>query len=253
MRIRVRVDVRHPLKKEKKVKSEGGEWCVVNFKYEKLGIFCFVCRLMGHAENKCEVRFSMENDDGVRAWSNELRAEYRRRGGRPMSRWLTEEGGSSGVTGGRNNFDSEFNASGAGVVPTVPNSQSMQSQGIANVESHSDVITFSTANSVTFPTNNHTLNQLSIHPKPYDPQSSIYAAAHLLPNHHPDQPLISINQPKNNDPPADIKISEQLLPIYNPDKSIINQLSPINNSAFTSLSLSPIVTDNIKQQSVFSF
>jgi hypothetical protein len=256
MRIRVRVDVRQPLKKEKKVKSEGGEWCMVKFKYEKLGIFCFVCGLMGHAENKCEVRFSMESDDGVRAWSNELRAEYRKRGGRPMSRWLTEEGGSSGVTGGRNNFDSEFIASGAGVVPTFPNNQSLQSQSLENVESQSAVITFSSVNSVTVPStssNKHTLNQLLIHSKPFDPQSSISAAAQLLPNHHYDQPLISINHPKNNDTPVDKTISEQLLPIYNPDKSIINQLSPINNSAFTSLSLSPIVTDNIKQQSVFSF
>ncbi|MCI85918.1 hypothetical protein A2U01_0107197, partial [Trifolium medium] len=43
---------------------------------------------MGHAENKCEVRFAMENDDGSRGWSGAIRAEARRTGGRLTSRWL---------------------------------------------------------------------------------------------------------------------------------------------------------------------
>jgi hypothetical protein len=93
MRLRVKVDVRQPLKKNTKVKNREGEWCEVKFKYEKLGVFCFVCGVMGHAENKCEVRFAMEHDDGIREWSNEIRAEPRRQGGRLVSRWLREEGG----------------------------------------------------------------------------------------------------------------------------------------------------------------
>jgi hypothetical protein len=91
MRLRVTVDVRQPLKKNTKVKNKEGGWCEVQFKYEKLGIFCFVCGIMGHAENKCEVRFAMEQDDGVRAWSNDIRADPRRPGGRLVSRWLREE------------------------------------------------------------------------------------------------------------------------------------------------------------------
>jgi hypothetical protein len=50
----------------------------VKFKYEKLGVFCFVCGIMGHAENKCVVRFEMEEDNGVRDWTPEIRAETRR-------------------------------------------------------------------------------------------------------------------------------------------------------------------------------
>jgi hypothetical protein len=91
MRLRVKVDVRKPLKKSTKVKNKEGGWCEVLFKYEKLGIFCFVCGIMGHAENKCEIRFAMEQDDGVREWSNEIRAEPRRAGGRLVSRWLRED------------------------------------------------------------------------------------------------------------------------------------------------------------------
>jgi 14-3-3 protein epsilon len=93
MRIRVRVDVRQPLKKETKVKNREGEWCIVKFKYEKLGIFCFLCGIMGHAENKCELRYAMEQDDGRREWSAEIRADTRRQGGRQVSRWLREERG----------------------------------------------------------------------------------------------------------------------------------------------------------------
>jgi hypothetical protein len=100
MRIRVKVDVRLPLKKDTKVKDRTGGWCTVNFKYEKLGVFCFVCGIMGHAENKCPVRFSMEEDSGIREWSSEIRADNRRQGGRLTSRWLREETGSREEHGG---------------------------------------------------------------------------------------------------------------------------------------------------------
>jgi hypothetical protein len=58
---------------------------------------------MGHAENKCGVRFSMDNDDGRREWSGELRVDQRRGGGRQTSRWLREErdGGGGFAGGGR--------------------------------------------------------------------------------------------------------------------------------------------------------
>jgi hypothetical protein len=102
MRIRVRIDVRMPLKKIAKVKDKEGRWCTVNFKYEKLGIFCFVCGIMGHAENKCEVRFSMEQDDGTRGWSADIRADSRRQGSRIVSRWLNDERSGGPVQGGVN-------------------------------------------------------------------------------------------------------------------------------------------------------
>jgi hypothetical protein len=57
-------------------------------------MFCFVCGVMGHAENKCPVRFAMEEDNGVREWSSELRADSRKQGGKFTSRWLRDERGS---------------------------------------------------------------------------------------------------------------------------------------------------------------
>jgi hypothetical protein len=92
MRVKVRVDVRSLLKIEKKIKLNGGMGGVVKFKYEKLGLFCFVCGILGHAENKCEIKYAMERDNGMRSWSNEIRAEVRRPSGRVDSRWLREEG-----------------------------------------------------------------------------------------------------------------------------------------------------------------
>lgn len=114
MRLRVRFDVRKPLKIEKKIKATGGDWCVVNFKYEKLGTFCFVCGVLGHAENKCEVRFSQEDDGALRRWSNVIRAAQWRPGGRGESKWLREEGGSRGDMASRKGSVSENGGANSG-------------------------------------------------------------------------------------------------------------------------------------------
>lgn len=89
--LRVKLDVRQPLKQQAKVKNKGGEWCMVNFKYEKLGLFCFFCGLLGHSEQKYEVRFAMAEEDGVQGWSNNIREYLRRNGGGVSSRWLKNE------------------------------------------------------------------------------------------------------------------------------------------------------------------
>jgi 14-3-3 protein epsilon len=122
MRLRIKMDVRVPLKKGTRVKDRNGNWCTVRFKYEKLGIFCFVCGIMGHAENRCETRFAMEVDDGSREWSNDLGAEPRRVAGRPKSRWLVEERGGSRKEGGRvNNGRSQSSGESSNQDPTVFN------------------------------------------------------------------------------------------------------------------------------------
>jgi 14-3-3 protein epsilon len=58
MRIRVKLDVRKPLKKDTKVTNKEGQWCTVNFKYEKLGIFASFAVLWGM--RKTSVKFVLE-------------------------------------------------------------------------------------------------------------------------------------------------------------------------------------------------
>lgn len=53
MRIRVRIDVNEPLKRRMHMKKPGGTWVWINFKYERLPIFCFYCGVMGHSDQFC--------------------------------------------------------------------------------------------------------------------------------------------------------------------------------------------------------
>ncbi|KAL8481642.1 hypothetical protein ACS0TY_027958 [Phlomoides rotata] len=76
---------------------------VVNFKYEKLNQFCFVCGHLGHTKNLCEVVFNTpEGEDIRRDWGTWLKA--------PDRRWLRGEAGGmerdsmSRGAGGRENM-----------------------------------------------------------------------------------------------------------------------------------------------------
>jgi hypothetical protein len=91
MRIRVLVDVRLPLKRHKKIKKLDGDSKMVNFKYERLGTFCYVCGLLGHSENRCPKLFDMAATEHTRGWSPELRADMgKRQSGE--SKWLRHGG-----------------------------------------------------------------------------------------------------------------------------------------------------------------
>lgn len=46
-RIRVAIDVSKPLKKGMKLKKNSGEWSTVEFRYERLPTFCFLCGIIG--------------------------------------------------------------------------------------------------------------------------------------------------------------------------------------------------------------
>lgn len=52
MRIRVRIDVRKPLKRKKKITTKSGKEYVVHCKYEHLGDLCFVCGMLSHTERR---------------------------------------------------------------------------------------------------------------------------------------------------------------------------------------------------------
>jgi hypothetical protein len=235
MRLRVRIDVRLPLKKDAKVKDKEGKWCTVKIKYEKLGIFCFVCGVMGHTENKCEVRFSMEQDDGVREWSAEIRADNRRQGGRLTSRWLREDGG--GPTEARGGDGSRQPQNSAGNTNSGPT--------IADLASNSS----SVFHNRTCP------NQQAIIIN-HDQSSPINSLAHMS-NH------LSNNNNNNNSQimptlitPTQANISNNIpVPSFMLHNNLANPVttpnihSTLNTNQFTPITLNRPVADNINSHS----
>lgn len=73
-RIRVTMDVEKPIKRRMKVKREGGAWSWINFKYERISTFCFVCGLLGHSERDCGIVYDNPEKEIERAYGVWLRA-----------------------------------------------------------------------------------------------------------------------------------------------------------------------------------
>ncbi|KAK6159100.1 hypothetical protein DH2020_006414 [Rehmannia glutinosa] len=95
MRIRVRLDVRKPLKCYKKIRRLNGDCAILNLKYERLGIFCFICGLLGDSDKFCEQAFTDKPDEVPREWGTWLRANTRQTdGGSSGDKWLRSEDGS---------------------------------------------------------------------------------------------------------------------------------------------------------------
>ncbi|KAK8489971.1 hypothetical protein V6N11_065394 [Hibiscus sabdariffa] len=69
MRIRVRLDIRSPLKRRKKLLLPTGQSGFVSFQYEKLKLLCYRCGKLGHGEGFCPLRVLQEQDEGIRVKS----------------------------------------------------------------------------------------------------------------------------------------------------------------------------------------
>lgn len=92
MRLRVRVDVRKPLKGKKKICRKDKSEVVVQCKYERLGDFCFICGMLSHTERFCKKKPVSNSGEAIREWGSWLRAPPRRAAGASKSKWLREEG-----------------------------------------------------------------------------------------------------------------------------------------------------------------
>ncbi|CAN0857693.1 hypothetical protein LINGRAHAP2_LOCUS6876 [Linum grandiflorum] len=80
MRIRVRLDIRKSLQREKSMKKPHRE-VLAKFKYEKLPTFCFLCGRIGHIDRYCPIRWRFpEGTELVKLWDEPLRAPVRRAG-----------------------------------------------------------------------------------------------------------------------------------------------------------------------------
>lgn len=88
LRVRVSLNLDMPLKRRMKLKRSEEQWCWVEFKYEGVPTFCFVCGLVGHSEKFCEKIFDTPLEIIEKPYGAWLRAEPRRRSHTIGTKWL---------------------------------------------------------------------------------------------------------------------------------------------------------------------
>ncbi|KAF4377357.1 hypothetical protein G4B88_005835 [Cannabis sativa] len=88
LRVRVWIDVRKPIKCIRKISTDQSSWYWVNFKYEKLPTFCFICGIIGHAERFCPRLFEKPLHLHDKPYGLELRASNQRRQSSFGAQWL---------------------------------------------------------------------------------------------------------------------------------------------------------------------
>ncbi|CAN1840638.1 Uncharacterized protein At4g02000 [Linum perenne] len=106
MRIRVTVDIRKPLRREKRLRKANGESALCDFKYERLPNFCYICGKIGHIDRYCEILYRVPTDKIERLWSKDLRAPSMKKREMTNGRWLNRReeagaGASNSILGGR--------------------------------------------------------------------------------------------------------------------------------------------------------
>nr|GLL21993.1 uncharacterized protein LOC109174453 [Ipomoea trifida] len=87
-RVRVAVDVGKPLKTKMKLKRDNGAWSIVEFRYERLPTFCFLCGILGHGEKFCHKVFRGSGVDVEKSYGPWLRAGQRRGTQLVNQRWV---------------------------------------------------------------------------------------------------------------------------------------------------------------------
>ncbi|PNY15691.1 hypothetical protein L195_g012392 [Trifolium pratense] len=96
MRVRVAIKVDEPLKQGLTFEKEDGGVVHVFFKYERLGIFCFLCGVLGHTESFCPKRVEPGFVEGEKEWGNFLRSNSSSiGGGSTINKWLYDSRGQS--------------------------------------------------------------------------------------------------------------------------------------------------------------
>lgn len=86
-RIKIKLGIRKPLKRKKKITRKNVAEVIVNCNYERLGDFCFSCRLVSHTERFCEKFLDREGEVINKEWRAWLRPTPRRMGVTVKSKW----------------------------------------------------------------------------------------------------------------------------------------------------------------------
>ncbi|XP_019167860.1 PREDICTED: uncharacterized protein LOC109163565 [Ipomoea nil] len=77
-RIRVSLDITKALKKQMKLKQGVGSWAIIDFRYERLPTFCFLCGLIGHGDRHCRLALERHDPKAKKPYGAWLRATSRR-------------------------------------------------------------------------------------------------------------------------------------------------------------------------------
>lgn len=103
LRVRVILNIDKPLKRRMKICRSKEDWFWVNFKYERLPTFCFICGILGHSEKYCERLFDEPLETIAKPYGLFMKALDRRPVKQIGAKWLkdgrTQAGASNGYGG----------------------------------------------------------------------------------------------------------------------------------------------------------
>lgn len=92
MCVKIRFDVRKPLKRKKKITKRNLTEFVVACKYERLEEFCFRFGLVSHIERFYRRTINEKREEVMQDWGNWLRAPPKRQANQSKSKWLRDDG-----------------------------------------------------------------------------------------------------------------------------------------------------------------
>lgn len=118
MRIKVSIDVRKPFKRRMRLKKAGGEWLWIDFKYERLQVFCFICGLLGHTEKQCPSLYDCPEGAIIKPYGHWMKAPTRRNNMNSGEKWLRSTSAGMGEENYGNSFDSAEAMTVDSMVPT---------------------------------------------------------------------------------------------------------------------------------------
>lgn len=78
MKIRVSIYLSNPLKMRMKIKKTRDDWFWINFEYENVLTFCFICGIIGHSEKFCNRLFITPENEITKPYGAWMRAPLKR-------------------------------------------------------------------------------------------------------------------------------------------------------------------------------
>nr|GME05495.1 uncharacterized protein LOC109189671 [Ipomoea batatas] len=90
-RIRLELEVAKALKKGMKLRRDSDGWVKIEFRYERLPTFCFICGLIGHGDRFCPKKEQGWDRNAEKPFGPELRAGGRRNSPAFGHQWVASE------------------------------------------------------------------------------------------------------------------------------------------------------------------